>query len=937
MATYVVPQVLVFQELQLVPQADIRPLPAHISGGHAKLIRESEATEKPDGSLGFYDESVDECFDWPNRPAGGIVDTEFTQVFIDDALLQYFEDFIGAGSVISTVANESNQVRSAALSFKANGIAFPRSSEFQERDVAVGDIAKVRAVVGPDTFTLWTFVSAFVAEVIAAIVAAATADADNQATQGAPAATSTYTGPAALVNCIDVSAIDQSTYDGLEDGDVNETYTVTVLESSAGNDATTARLRIVSASGNDDVVADVTPAAFGSPTTIGTRGLTVTWDDQATAGCSLSASNNDITDIDFLAGQIWQVVCGQAFTAPVATSGGTYTGDEDVTNIIEVTKGGLYANSPEITITTNKGIDASGPTKVTAAATAVAVGTKGVTISFDETGLNKGDRYFIAATAETGGAIQTLSLGHNLDETVQANGVTEVDLTLFIKKDIEVSENRINTPGIVNWTQSTTEICLEAGVTAIDASWTTAGVPTPLPVLAEESQKWGEMFVTVRYWLQDLCNSVTSIHDISQLNTAISGALHPDNPLKWGVSKALANSGGTPVAFTSVCDPTVVTQWLTVLDLIDGRDDVYGLVPLTRDTTVLNAYQAHVTSQSSSEFGRWRVLWVNLAGISSKVIVDITKSSDLAVVLATLSDDPNTSGTQFTLLEVPAGNGDFVTNGVRAGDVVRYLFTTDGMGGTIFTEFVVDAVLNEDSIRLVDPGHTVAVNVAQKVEVHRTLTSTEQASEIATTHGYSDRRVHAVWPDIVGAGGLIFPGYHLCAALAGLASGVVPHQGLTNLAINGFDDLTRTTDLFNRTQLNTMGGNGVWIVTADLESGQVFSRHALTTADFDDINEREEIITRNLDSISFFFLDLFQPYIGISNVTDSTLTILRAEMAAGIQTLRGRNFVERLGAQLIEGTITELRKHAILKDRIVARIDLEIPFALNNLELHLVA
>ena len=201
---------------------------------------------------------------------------------------------------------------------------------------------------------------------------------------------------------------------------------------------------------------EVTPSAFGAATAIGTRGLTVTWDDTDTAACSLSADNNAISDIDFIAGQQWTVSCGQAFTAPTATSGGTYDGDEDATYIIEVTKGGLYANNPQITVTTDKGIDASGPTTVTAAATDVAVGTQSVTVQFDETALSKGDRYFIAVTAEGDGAIKTLTLGHNLAEEVQANGATEVDLTLFIKKSFEISENRSGVPGQVNYDQSDT-------------------------------------------------------------------------------------------------------------------------------------------------------------------------------------------------------------------------------------------------------------------------------------------------------------------------------------------------------------------------------------------------------------------------------------------------------------------------------------------------
>jgi hypothetical protein len=305
--------------------------------------------------------------------------------------------------------------------------------------------------------------------------------------------------------------------------------------------------------------------------------------------------------------------------------------------------------------------------------------------------------------------------------------------------------------------------------------------------------------------------------------------------------------------------------------------------------------------------------------------------------MATLKDNPDVTGTQYTLLQVPAGNGNFVENGVRAGDTVRYLYTTDGFDGSLYTEFEVDEVVNEDTLLLVSPGHTAAVNVPQKVEVHRTLTATELSAAVAlSTAPFTSRRVMAVWPDTVGTSGYTVAGYHLCAALAALAGGVVPQQGLTNVAINGFDDLSRTVSLFNRTQLDHMAGAGVWIVTQDLQTGNVHTRHAVTTGDYDVINDREEMITRNLDSISYFFQSLLEPYIGVSNVTDSTITVIRSELNAGIQVLRGRNFVTRLGGQLVEGDIVDIRRHLTLKDRLVIRMNIELPYPLNNVELHLV-
>jgi hypothetical protein len=133
-----------------------------------------------------------------------------------------------------------------------------------------------------------------------------------------------------------------------------------------------------------------------------------------------------------------------------------------------------------------------------------------------------------------------------------------------------------------------------------------------------------------------------------------------------------------------------------------------------------------------------------------------------------------------------------------------------------------------------------------------------------------------------------------------------------------------------------MAGGGVWIVTQDSESGDIFSRHALTTDDFDVINDREEMVVRNVDAISYFFRDLFEPYIGISNVTESMLIFLDSLTRQGILQLKSNNFVARLGSQLIDADVLELRAHYTLQDRIVITLDLDIPYALNNIECHLV-
>lgn len=932
--TYVVPQVQVFQEFQTVAQPGVRPLNAHVSGGHAFLVRFSEASEQALGDLGYYDPLTDTCYDWPNRPVGSVIDQDYATLWIKDALLQYHQDVASGGyGLVQTVSGYQNRVRSDTVNYKANGTSYPRHASLIDRDVTLGDVAKVRAVVGMDVYTLWTYVAGFVADTVAASIAAATADGANQGTIGSSSATPAQTGGAE--NCVDISAASAASYNGLPDGNPNEVYTVRVIEGSVGGDFTTARLRITSASGNDDV-ASVAPEASGNPTNIGSRGLTATFLYDAQSACSVSAVEEGVSDEDLVVGQEWEITVAQVFTAPTATSGGTYTGPSDTTYIVEVTRGGFYADSvkPQITVTTDNGIDVSGPTNVTAAASAVAIGVHGATIQFNQTALCKGDKYYVTATAATAGGIKTLILGHNLDANISAG--TDVDITLYIRKTIEVSKNRTGFAPQVNWSSDEDQICLQDGIIAYDATWTDSGVPQALPVISESTQGFGRVYVEYRAWLATLATDVYSIDTVGSLDTEISGPLDPDNPLKWAVFKALANSNGTAVKYTAVADPSDIDSWTNVIDLIDGRTDVYGLVPLTYDQTVLDLFVAHVNAQSNETFNRWRVLWTSLENPAIKAVVNATVSTDNEEVKATISDNPNVSGTQYTLVQVPAGNGRFVTNGVRAGDIVRGLYTTDGFGGSLYTEFIVASVINEDAL-LLTAGHTSAISVAQKIEVWRNLTVNEQAAELAAKAGaYGNRRVRAVWPDELSSGGTLMAGYHLCAALSGLTSGVVPHQGLTHLEISGFDDVSRTNRLFSRTQRDVMAGGGVWIVEQDVSSGAIITRHAVTTGDTDDINQREEQITRNLDSISYLFLEAYEPYIGVSNVTPEMRDILEAETKARIQFLRGNNYVERLGGQLIDAEIRRIEPSLIFKDRFVIELGLVMPYPTNNIDLHLV-
>lgn len=959
MATIVKPQVLVFQEFSLVPSEVTQPLRAHIAGPNADLHRYSDSDEKPLINVGAYDDNDDTNYAWPGRTAGSIVDQTYTRVFMDDAYLKYFEDLIGDTSngrgTVALIAGRKNWIRSSTVSFKANGASYPRGGLLYDRDVQIGDIVYVRGindVAGScEEIELWTKIKDFAADEVASIVGGCREDTNNQGDTVASAVIAKTGGPD---NCIDATA-NGAAYDGLEDGHVSEVYTIEVIRSGiAGCQA--ARLRVTSASGTDNED-EVVPAAFGAPTDIGSRGLTVTFDNTGNPSCSSEASFGEVAETQMVVGQTWQVTVSQLFYPGCCESGGSYAGPDNDVYVVEVTKGGTWANLPEITVTTVKGLDFSGPTAVTAIDTAIPIGSYGVTISFRDCpemslssassvsfagdnplGLLTGDKFFITVTSAQNGPIRTLILDHDVPDEIQ--DAADLDLKLFIEKDgLEIGENRLASPPNVNWEQETTQIVIKSGITIYESTWTNNGVPMALPI---ES---GTLFIHYREWLQDLIDEIGALNDVADIDN-IDGPLDEDNPLKWGVFKALQNSNGTYVKYTGVSDPTDDDDWQVVLDLIDGRDDIYNLVPLTRDRDVWDLWQAHVTSESSAQNGNWKGMFISLQTPATKMLVgkstaDVQAltptSSDGAVVLATLEDNPNASGTQYTLLSVPGANSNFITYGVDPGDIVRFLFTTDAWGTASYTEFVVDTVLSENSLLLLT-GHDVPVSEPQKMEIWHNQEKDELVTALkGIAQSFANRRVVAVWPDLVGVGGNTVEGYYLCCALAGLASGVVPHRPLTNVVVSGFDDVAnRTIDFFSDSQLDALDDGGVWIVQEDTD-GRIHTRHALNT-DVTDVNRREESIRRNVDAISYLFLSRLSPFIGRANVTPSMLDRLDFEVTQAVEYLKSTGYTQELGPQLIDGAIRQgyPRIHPLLADRIQVVMDIDVPAPVNNIELVLV-
>lgn len=917
---YTRPQVQVFQEFLPSATPGTAPRAALIVGPHGRLFRYAVTNEKAEIGLGDYDPLTDTPYDWPARPPGGLVDQGYAKLFVDGALLLYYSNLIGSGGLVTPVSGRANRVHDAVTAFADHGADYPKSASMLDRGALVGDTVHVRGTDGSDTLELWTTIRGFVGEPVGAVTGSATSATSNAATQTA----ATSVDRLGIKNAVIITANGDG-YDGRADGDVTETYTVEVTQGSTGSDFTTARLRVTSASGRDDV-ASVTPAPAGGATDIGTRGLYAILDLHATTSASSAAGTDDVSPNDLVVGHVYRIRVKQAVTAITATSGGTYTGTKNTTYIVDITRGGAYAGAtpPQITVSTTTGVDFGPPINVTAAATTFAVGSYNVTVSFGGTGLIKRDRFYVVVTAGTTGLYQTIVLADDLPEGLQT--ATDLDLELYIKKDIQVPQNQEPSPPNQNFSTTDTQVTVAGGITLFDDEWTDAG-----DLVALELQG-GSLFVEYRVWLPDFVGQLGSLSTSSQVS-GLLGIDHPDNPLGYGVLLAVSNSNGQTVRFIAVSDPSSDAAWSRAFELARGRTDVYNIVPMSSRKEVQDLAASLALADSAPDRGAWKGAALATTLADSAAILNAALSSDGEAVLAKLADDPDTSGTQYSLLSVPAGNAKFLTKGVRAGDTVRYLFTTDGFGSETYDEFTIDEVLSESSLRLTS-GHISAITVAQRVEVWRDMAGTDAVAALVAQMGQQkDRRVIKIANPTLTNGGLEFPGYFGAAAVAGLRSGVNPHQNLTHVTLIGIDGPGTLLASLNAVDYDSLAEAGGWVIAQD-QTGAMYNYDA-TTTDPSDTKHKLEVIRVNVDSLSYSLRQVLLPFIGKTNITPDTITAIDTQLRGTLTTLQS-TFFGALGPQLLNSRVIAITQSLLQRDKLIITIALTVPFPVDNIDLQLI-
>jgi hypothetical protein len=908
---YVEPRRQIFQEFEEAQAQGAAPLFACCIGPLYALHRYEVADEK--ARIGDYNEvTPTSAVNWPDHVAGANVDLTGARVVIEDTLMRYY-----SGTSNSELREDNGNKLYTSAVLATNSYA-SRNAAFGDRDVTVGDWARVYWIDGATEHEYYTQIAALEANVVAG----------SAAPVSSPFREAGFTSTSTTVHATELTASPShygttyvaTDYNGLVDGYPQDVYTVQVMAKGAGGSGTLdgTQLRITSA-GND------------TPKTL-TLGTDVAWVTEYTVPLGDRGAYVEIVTTgsdDVTVGATWTIEVAQLYaqvdvanTAEWQALGNpNYNGATNTKYIITVITGGTLdpASATNGTVRvhyrTNNGADTEGYLDVPDSAFASAtqadypIGIRNVELRFFKgEQFSTGGIWSFAMNAPTDGEIKTLVLNDSLPADKGANfsgSGPNMDLNLHISTTVDFPDDYI---------------------TFAQASITTSSSAQILDdLLGTETLKsliGGRMYADYRELRTDLSGSVGTVSTETE-RLSVLGPNSAENPLGKAVYHAQAEGEYINAVYYVATDTDDLAGHQEALDLLTENDDVYSLVPLTTNAAIKELYRAHVIERSNETNNQWRIAWVgNDADQVVDVYTELSNSNDLE---GTVDIYP-----VGTYRELNATGSLFLTNGVRTGDTVRINYVTGADGVVTYDSFTVDRVVREDQLILVeDIGGPISVEV--KFEIWRNQNKADYSTSLgAAAAVFNNRRVVCTWGDNpVDTDNTAIPMFYLASALAGQRAGVPPHAPMTQLDL--VTVLLDPVQKFSRDQLNTVASGGIWIVNKEF-SGRVYSRHQVTSiTDPDDFLKREQSKTTNLDHISRDFFTATAGIFGQANISDESLSLISQRITNTIELISNRTYSAKIGPQMLDASILRLERDPVLRDTVIVEINPALPDPLNNL------
>jgi hypothetical protein len=206
------------------------------------------------------------------------------------------------------------------------------------------------------------------------------------------------------------------------------------------------------------------------------------------------------------------------------------------------------------------------------------------------------------------------------------------------------------------------------------------------------------------------------------------------------------------------------------------------------------------------------------------------------------------------------------------------------------------------------------------------------------------RRCVNVWSDNPVAFGtnssVRIPVKFVAAEIAGLRCALLPQQGLTMTELRSIDAAPNMYTRFSPEQLDVIASHGVMIASQEIEGGEIFIRHQLTTQTDAGALAYEDNIGVIVDEFSYRVKDAFRQYLGRRNVNNETIAEISSKLKGIAIDSTQESIANRvIGPMVIrffneddeEGEVT-VRVDGNLADHILTYVKLRVPLPINGID-----
>lgn len=385
-------------------------------------------------------------------------------------------------------------------------------------------------------------------------------------------------------------------------------------------------------------------------------------------------------------------------------------------------------------------------------------------------------------------------------------------------------------------------------------------VPTYSPFITG----FGKLIVTFKAALKPtILEGPQKVTSRAAVTAGQFGELHIENDLAYGVYQMFTGAGDSTIHALRTAGESSA-DFAAAVRKIRGVDVHYALVPLTEDLATIKLLAEHCEEMSNPDNMNFRRLYFGTSSPGEYVMWGADHNG--AYRKATLNGD--------TVIVSPddAPVSNFLT--AYTGDKLSFL--------SLVEPLVITEILSATSVRVANPP----VGGLQTPSAFKLLKPDTAENVIdyvsARSRAVNSRRAVNVWCDspTVTTNGrtVVVPASFIAAEVGGLRSALKPQQGLTMTEIASVTAAPAMFARFTPEQLDRAAANGVMVITQEIEGGEIFIRHQLTTRTGDGALQHEDNPGVVVDAFSYRIKDKFRNFIGKKNATDATIAEIRTEL-----------------------------------------------------------